>query len=386
MAIEFAVEYLGATDVAGNTDANTVRTQAGTEQNSKVYVIFNGYVKYTDVLTMGTGIDANDFGFDMSPFILSGASTTKKLLTNAPENQYANINDYGTVSFWDDSADPLYRFTLTYYSSAGGLLGVDYILRTTANGAYDKYNVDAKKQIVHFGCFPGNLQNWSSTFSSLVGAGTIQGGYYFVNAVDLSSDVMTQTYRINLNCPTAKNYVPIRLTWLNQWGCWDYYTFTQKSITSVSTKGSTYNQLQGTWNDAYYRLDSFKGGTKPFRVNATEKITINTDFYTAPLDAGNEVAGVQAQPITQIKILDTRSSERFNPTIVKQVKITCQWGWSTVPHAIKQATLLQATRLFKRKDSPFSTYGNPETGTGELFNKFDPDAMKLIKGYIKRTL
>ena len=52
----------------------------------------------------------------------------------------------------------------------------------------------------------------------------------------------------------------------------------------------------------------------------------------------------------------------------------------------KQATLLQATRLFKRKDSPFSTYGNPETGTGELFNKFDPDAMKLIKGYIKRTL
>ena len=115
-------------------------------------------------------------------------------------------------------------------------------------------------------------------------------------------------------------------------------------------------------------------------------LTINTDFYTAPLDAGNEVAGVQAQPITQIKILDTRSSERFNPTIVKQVKITCQWGWSTVPHAIKQATLLQATRLFKRKDSPFSTYGNPETGTGELFNKFDPDAMKLIKGYIKRTL
>ena len=34
----------------------------------------------------------------------------------------------------------------------------------------------------------------------------------------------------------------------------------------------------------------------------------------------------------------------------------------------------------------FSTYGNPETGTGELFNKFDPDAMKLIKRYIKKTL
>jgi|TARA_B100001250_G_scaffold252670_1_gene217288 hypothetical protein len=115
-------------------------------------------------------------------------------------------------------------------------------------------------------------------------------------------------------------------------------------------------------------------------------LTINTDFYTKPLDAGNEVDGIQYQPITQITILDTRSSERFDPTIVKQIKITAQWGFSAVPHAIKQATLLQATRLFKRKDSPFSTYGNPETGTGELFNKFDPDAMKLIKKYIKRTL
>lgn len=115
-------------------------------------------------------------------------------------------------------------------------------------------------------------------------------------------------------------------------------------------------------------------------------LTINTDFYTTPLDAGNDVAGIQYQPITQIKILDTRSSERFDPTIVKQVKITCQWGWSAVPHAIKQATLLQATRLFKRKDSPFSTYGNPETGTGELFNRFDPDARKLIGAYIKKTL
>ena len=115
-------------------------------------------------------------------------------------------------------------------------------------------------------------------------------------------------------------------------------------------------------------------------------LTVNTDFYLKPLDAGNQVNGVQFAPITNISILDTRSSERFDPTIVKQVKVTAQWGFSAVPDAIKQATLLQATRLFKRKDSPFSVYGNPETGTGELFNKFDPDAMKLLKAYQKRTL
>ena len=115
-------------------------------------------------------------------------------------------------------------------------------------------------------------------------------------------------------------------------------------------------------------------------------LTINTDFYTSPLDAGNDVDGVQYQPITEIKILDTRSSERFDTTIVKQVKVTCQWGWSAVPHAIRQATLIQATRLFKRKDTPFTVYGSEQTGQVELFQKFDPDAMKLIKRYIKKTL
>ena len=70
----------------------------------------------------------------------------------------------------------------------------------------------------------------------------------------------------------------IRLTWLNQWGVWDYFSFTKKSVRSMSTEGTTYNQLQGTWNKSKYQIDSFKGGKKSFRVNATERITMNTGF------------------------------------------------------------------------------------------------------------
>ena len=115
-------------------------------------------------------------------------------------------------------------------------------------------------------------------------------------------------------------------------------------------------------------------------------LTINTDFVTKPFDAGNEVNGLQYQPITNITILDRRSSERFEPSIVKNIKTTAKWGFSTVPKAITQATFLQATRLFKRKDSPFAVYGNEQTGTGELFSRFDPDALKLIKKYTLRKL
>ena len=116
-------------------------------------------------------------------------------------------------------------------------------------------------------------------------------------------------------------------------------------------------------------------------------LTINTDFYLKPLDAGeNEVEGVERQPYTHIFILDSRSSERFDPDIVKSVKVTGLWGFSGKPNAIKQATFIQSARLFKRKDAPFSSYGGQDTGSISLQGRIDPDALELIKGYRKNSL
>jgi len=126
------------------------------------------------------------------------------------------------------------------------------------------------------------------------------------------------------------------------------------------------------------KLDTNDDGTHD------KTLTINTDFVVLPVNTVNALD--QNQPFTHIKILDTRSNERFDPDIFNNIKVTAKFGFSSVPDAIKQATFLQSTRLFKRKDSPFSTYGNPETGTAELFNRFDPDALKLIKGYQKKKL
>ena len=53
-----------------------------------------------------------------------------------------------------------------------------------------------------------------------------------------------------------------------------------KSSKMISTKGSTYQQLEGSWNESTYKINGFKGGKKAFRVNATEKISMNTDFIS----------------------------------------------------------------------------------------------------------
>jgi hypothetical protein len=267
LTIQFKTQY---------TDANG-DVQIVEEINSIDYQLFNGYLKYSDILTMGTAPNANDFGFDLSNYNL--AAQTDSFLTNAPATQYANLEDYGTIAFLSPN-DNLDYIKLTYNDSSGSQIGTENINKNWTNGAYTNFSSYISERLLYFGCFPANLQNWSSTFQALVSAGTIQGGSIDVQAFDDSSNRIAKQYTINVNCPNLKGFESIRLCWLNQWGAWDYYTFTQKSVRSISTKGSTYEQLAGSWNEAAYRVDSYKGGKKAFRVNATEKITMNTDFVS----------------------------------------------------------------------------------------------------------
>ncbi len=116
-------------------------------------------------------------------------------------------------------------------------------------------------------------------------------------------------------------------------------------------------------------------------------LTINTDFIVMPTNPILLGTGAgEHKPYTEIRILNTRSSERFDPSIINNVQITAKYGFAIVPEAIEQATRIQALRLFKRKDTPYNVFGNDETGTIELFNKFDPDAMALLKDYRRQDL
>ena len=277
LKIRFKVE--GATTSGGTV--SVIDTE-----DSAQYTLFNGYLKRTDILDLVT----NDFGYDTTRFYLNpkivGGEIVGNWLTNAPTTQYANLSDYGTLSMY--SADlavvgvptDLDRITITYYNDSGTSIGTEDIDNLDANGGFTTYGTTTEKQVMYFGCFPANLRNWSSTFTALVVAGTIQGGSYTIGAINSSGNTLLDKITINLNCPTLKGYEPIRLAWLNQWGAWDYYTFTMKSAKTTSTKGSTYQQIEGTWNESVYQINGFKGGKKAFRVNATEKISMNTDFVS----------------------------------------------------------------------------------------------------------
>jgi hypothetical protein len=108
---------------------------------------------------------------------------------------------------------------------------------------------------------------------------------------------------------------------LNQWGTWDYYTFTKRSNTSISTKGATYTQLQGTWNDSVYTVDSFKGGKKAFRVNSTEKIKMNTDFVSEDDNVMFEEL-INSPEVYQLQGYQTDSTDSALNQYVTPVRLT----------------------------------------------------------------
>jgi len=205
-----------------------------------------------------------------------GSGVEAEFMTNMPVNQTVNAKDYGTLTFFRNSTLDRFRIEWTTHSGTGS--GAFTLLLSSANGASSAANLGSniQRQFIYLGCGPANIRQYISSFDTLLTANDID--FYTIKPQDSSNNQVGQTMTFSVNCPTLKGFEPIRLCWLNQWGGWDYYTFNMKSIKTFTTKGSTYNQLGGSWDKEAYKLNSFKGGTKSFRMNTTEKITINTDY------------------------------------------------------------------------------------------------------------
>jgi hypothetical protein len=167
------------------------------------------------------------------------------------------------------------------YDSAGGTLGsvIDIQNLPSTGGSGPNGTGLSASKLIYSGIYPANIRNTNTTFDGFLTAGTLD--HYTVQAIDASTPtakLISQEYTINIICDSSFGYEGIRLAWLNKFGVWDYYTFNQKSVRSLTTNKTTYTQLGGTWNDTHYKPYSYKGGKKNFRVNATERIKLNTDF------------------------------------------------------------------------------------------------------------
>jgi hypothetical protein len=107
-------------------------------------------------------------------------------------------------------------------------------------------------------------------------------------------------------------------------------------------------------------------------IGDTYTIWKTTDFQLEPLNSRSD--GLY-MPYTGIRAVNDYAW----PVVDQQalVRITGVWGWPAIPIAIKQATVIQSSRLFKRLDSPLGVAGFGDMGAIRVGRYLDPDVEQL---------
>ena len=103
--------------------------------------------------------------------------------------------------------------------------------------------------------------------------------------------------------------------------------------------------------------------------------TIN-DYQLEPL---NGVSDGQSWPYTSIRAIGQYLFPISGGEAL--IKLTGVYGWSSVPIAIKQACIIQASRIFKRLDSPLGVAGFGDLGAIRVSSQLDPDVAQLVSVY-----
>ena len=209
-------------------------------------------------------------------FVLDG--TTGTALTNAPAlSQYIGDNEYATLSHlngWTGQAPcQADRCNIDIYDSSGTLLNNRVITYSSGNGGYngtaDTVFGGCRKNLQYVGVGPANIKGWSTVPSNW--------SYYLVT-FQLSTAVKSKTYKYIRRDEDCKGYEKIRLTWINKYGVYDYYTFTKKSVNNTKIARNIYSSVKGNWGGSTFSKDGADRGRGVLTTKAYKSININSDW------------------------------------------------------------------------------------------------------------
>jgi hypothetical protein len=107
-----------------------------------------------------------------------------------------------------------------------------------------------------------------------------------------------------------------------------------------------------------------------------------TTWQTTDYDLEPFNATLDGRPYTEITIAP--NGNYSFPTTAKGVKLTGSFGYATTaPKPVKEACLLGAERLARRKDAIFGVTGSGDMGHVRAILSKDPDVMGLLWNYVK---
>lgn len=101
-----------------------------------------------------------------------------------------------------------------------------------------------------------------------------------------------------------------------------------------------------------------------------------TDYQAEPL---NSFTDGMTWPVTRLRAVNNFGW--YNNQGIQSVKITGKYAFGSVPSSVVQAAVMQASRLFKRADSPLGVAGFGDIGVMRVGKALDPDVEVLLTPY-----
>jgi len=248
--------------------------------------------------------DAVNWNFpSASYYTASAVSTTttfsvQHALTNAPYTQSIQDGEYATISLINGdfngsttAAQDIYLVDVRVYDITGSEIDQFDLTNIVSNGGGPRTaisqvwsavtaNQTAGTQLLTVGIGPENLANGGNTLST-------DWAYYTVNAYGQLSASTVNTSGSYASLRYDKQgaqcgYDGVRFAWKNEFGVWDYYTFTLQSDSSFAIErnsfGQTFVDYSTTSTTVTYNRE--RRGATQFYNSLDQVQTANSNWLT----------------------------------------------------------------------------------------------------------
>jgi hypothetical protein len=149
--------------------------------------------------------------------------------------------------------------------------------------------------------------------------------------------------------------------------------------------GSATTRVYTAENDFYCSIDDIAGTAIILKTSGATDGTFDvtwstTDYQLEPLNG--RLDGLQWS-YDKIRAVGDYLFPTVNGNYGEQalVQLTAVFGWPSVPEPVTQATIIQASRIFKRYDSPLGVAGFGDLGAIRVSRFLDPDMAQLVEPY-----
>ena len=154
--------------------------------------------------------------------------------------------------------------------------------------------------------------------------------------------------------------------------------------------GSATTRVYAAEDEFYCNIDDIAGTAITLRTSgATDGVFdvtwSTTDYQLEPLNG--RLDGLQWS-YDKIRAVGDYLFPTVNANYGSQalVELTAVFGWPAVPEPVTQATIIQASRIFKRYDSPLGVAGFGDMGAIRVSRFLDPDMAQLVEPYRRMRL